>query len=154
MDRSRYFEHQEPRLNIIPMIDIMMFLLVFFVLMVLHMIPNTGVKLHLPSASTATKLPHKSVIVGVTDKGAVRYQDHTVTLDALKQALSALKDKATVSVIIASDGKATVKELTGVMNAVRELGISKIGLATRAGSPAGAGKTAPAAAPPTGSAAP
>ena len=53
MDRSRYFEHQEPRLNIIPMIDIMMFLLVFFVLMVLHMIPNTGVKPSIFKAATA-----------------------------------------------------------------------------------------------------
>lgn len=149
MDRSRYFEHQEPRLNIIPMIDIMMFLLVFFVLMVLHMIPNTGVKLHLPSASTATHLPHKSVIVGVTAQGAVRYQDQTVTLATLKTDLSALKDKATVSVIIASDGKATVAELTGVMNAVRELGISKIGLATRTGgATASSGSATPAPAAP------
>jgi len=132
LDRSHYFEHQEPRLNIIPMIDIMMFLLVFFVLMVLHMIPNTGIKLHLPSASTATSLPHKSVIIGVTAEGAVRYQGHAVSLPALKAGLAVLKDKATVSVIIASDGKATVDELTGVMNAVRELGISKIGLAVKA----------------------
>jgi biopolymer transport protein ExbD len=131
LDRSRYFEHQEPRLNIIPMIDIMMFLLVFFVLMVLHMIPNTGIKLHLPSASTATSLPHKSVIIGVTAEGAVRYQGRAVSLPALKAGLAVLKDKATVSVIIASDGKATVDELTGVMNAVRELGISKIGLAVK-----------------------
>ncbi len=131
MDHSRYFEHQEPRLNIIPMIDIMMFLLVFFVLMVLHMIPSAGIKLHLPSASTATPLPHKSVVIGVTAKGVVRYQNHAVSLPVLKADLTTLKNKATISVIIASDGKATVNELTGVMNAVRELGISKIGLAAK-----------------------
>lgn len=138
MDRYRYLERQEPRLNIIPMIDIMMFLLVFFVLMVLRMIPNTGVLLHLPSASTATQLPHKSVIIGVDSNGAVHYRDHRVTLAALKKALLAVKEKATVSVIIAADGKASVAELTGVMNAVRELGIGKIGLATRSsGTPSG-----------------
>lgn len=131
MERSRYFAHQEPRLNIIPMIDIMMFLLIFFVLMVLHMIPNTGIKLHLPSASTATPLPHERVIIGVTAAGIVRYQGHSVTLDALRKALSTLQDKARVSVIIASDGKATVAKLTGVMNTVRTLGITRIGLAAR-----------------------
>lgn len=128
---SHYFERQEPRLNIIPMIDIMMFLLIFFVLLVLHMIPSTGVKLDLPSASTAAHLPHKSVVVAMTADGTLHYHDHTVTLAQLKDELGTLQHKATLSVIIASDGKASVKELTDVMNAVRELGIHKIGLAAK-----------------------
>ena len=59
-------EREKPRLEIVPMIDIMMFLLVFFVMIVLRMIPDSGVTLHLPGASTAQPLPHTQVGVSYT----------------------------------------------------------------------------------------
>jgi len=52
--RRDLLERERPRLEIIPMIDIMMFLLVFFVMIVLKMIPDSGVTLSLPGASTAS----------------------------------------------------------------------------------------------------
>jgi biopolymer transport protein ExbD len=131
MERFRYFEVQRPRLNIIPMIDVMMFLLVFFVLAVLHMIPDTGMRLQLPSASTATQLPHKSVLIGVGRHGRIRYQDRVMTLAELEHSLDGLQHKAQVSLVIAADSHATVAELTAVMNAARKLGIDRIGLATK-----------------------
>ena len=48
--RRDMLERGRPRLEIVPMIDIMMFLLVFFVMIVLRMIPNSGVTLSLPGA--------------------------------------------------------------------------------------------------------
>ena len=41
--RRDMLERERPRLEIVPMIDIMMFLLVFFVMIVLRMIPDSGV---------------------------------------------------------------------------------------------------------------
>ena len=38
----RYFETRKARIEIIPMIDIMLFLLVFFAMLTLRMIPATG----------------------------------------------------------------------------------------------------------------
>ena len=45
------------RIEIIPMIDIMLFLLVFFVMLTLKMIPTTGHTTKLPVSSTAESLP-------------------------------------------------------------------------------------------------
>ena len=44
----RYFEHKKARIEIIPMIDVMLFLLVFFIIITLQMIPDKGVNLQLP----------------------------------------------------------------------------------------------------------
>ncbi|MBW8065887.1 MAG: biopolymer transporter ExbD, partial [Ferrovum sp.] len=43
-----YFETKRARIEIIPMIDIMFFLLVFFIMITLHMIPSTGVASKMP----------------------------------------------------------------------------------------------------------
>lgn len=129
----RYFERQEPRLNIIPMIDIMMFLLIFFVLAVLHMIPDTGVKLHLPSASTSTSLPKKSQVIAIESNGGLRYDQQQISLNALKTKLQQLPDKPDQVVIIASDKTVEVAELMHIMNTVRQTGITRIGIATKSG---------------------
>lgn len=59
----------EPKKNkahieLIPMIDVMMFLLVFFVLISLNVIPALGLKTQLPSAGSAQQLkPQKKAII-------------------------------------------------------------------------------------------
>ena len=58
--RSHYLGAEEKaRIEIIPMIDIMMFLLVFFMLATLKMIQGAGIKLDLPQSSTAEQLLHR-----------------------------------------------------------------------------------------------
>jgi len=50
--RSSYFEVARPRVEVIPMIDIMMFLFVFFVLIVVRMIVGIGIPLDLPGSKS------------------------------------------------------------------------------------------------------
>jgi biopolymer transport protein ExbD len=129
--RHRYLERQEPRMNIIPMIDIMMFLLVFFVLIVLHMIPDTGVPMHLPGASTAQHLPHKSLVIGISKGGLIKFEDKTMSAAELKTALEQVKKTHRLSVILAGNKHASLQDLMQVMNTVREAGISNVGIATK-----------------------
>lgn len=131
MLNSRYLQKPEPRLNIIPMIDIMMFLLVFFVLIVLKMIPASGLALHLPSASSATPLPHKSVVISIAKNGGLHYRHHVVTPQVLLQELKAIKHGHRVSVILAGDKAVSLDHLVKAMNVVREAGIENVGIATK-----------------------
>ena len=50
---NKFFVEKKGRIEIIPMIDIMFFLLVFFVMITLRMIPATGIASKLPRSSTA-----------------------------------------------------------------------------------------------------
>ena len=51
-NRNSYLEAERPRVEVIPMIDIMMFLLVFFVVLSVNMIAGTGVDMNLPGSKT------------------------------------------------------------------------------------------------------
>lgn len=133
MRRRRGFQEGErPRLEVVPMIDIMMFLLVFFVMIVLRMIPDSGVTLQLPSASTAAELKPTQVVVMIGRQGDIHVRNQLVTQEGLQTYLQQLVDaKKKVDVIIAGDKAIKYDQLMGVMNTVRKAGVTDIGLATK-----------------------
>jgi biopolymer transport protein ExbD len=124
-------ERERPRLEIVPMIDIMMFLLVFFVMIVLRMIPDSGVTLSLPGASTAQELPHTQVVIIIDQTGAMHVKDQIMTPDALETYLQGVKATNDTDVIVAGDKGTKLQQLMDVMDLTRKAGITNIGIATK-----------------------
>jgi biopolymer transport protein ExbD len=133
--RSSYFETDRPRVEVIPMIDIMMFLLVFFVIITLRMIAGTGVQMELPASATTQQLKVSTITVGVTKAGETVIDGKQVTMDELKQKLLELKQAKSIDVVLAGDRDASLQTLLTVMDAVRAAGISSVGLAAQAQTP-------------------
>jgi biopolymer transport protein ExbD len=130
--KSNLMERERPRLEIVPMIDIMMFLLVFFVMIVLKMIPDSGVKLQLPGASTANDLKPTEIVVMVDPQGGLHVKDQDITREGLQTYLTGLYDtKKKIDVIIAGDKSVKYDRIMQVMDAVRKSGITDVGLATK-----------------------
>ncbi len=134
--RSSYFETDRPRVEVIPMIDIMMFLLVFFVLITLKMIAGTGVAMELPASATTQELKTSTITVGVTSDGQLVVDGKAVDGEALKAALLDLKKDKAVDVVLAGDKDASLQTLLQAMDAVRSAGITSVGIAARAEKPA------------------
>ncbi len=123
-------ERERPRLEIVPMIDIMMFLLVFFVMIVLRMIPDSGVTLALPGASTSQSLPHTDVVIIIDGQGNYHVKDQIMTPDALATYLTGVKATNDTDVIVAGDKGTPLQKMMNVMDIVRKAGITNIGIAT------------------------
>jgi len=132
--RSRYFEAERPRVEVIPMIDIMMFLLVFFVVISLKMIAGTGVPLELPSATSTQQIKSSTLTIGVTRAGDTVVEGQPVAAEALRAKLAALKPP--VEVVLAGDRDVSLQTLLAVMDTVRGAGITTVGIAAKAEKPA------------------
>jgi biopolymer transport protein ExbD len=130
--RSRYFEADRPRLEVIPMIDIMMFLLVFFVVISLRMIAGTGVVLELPGSSTTQEIKTVTITVGVARTGETVLEGQTVTQQQLGARLAELKKEGKVEVVLAGEREASLQTLLTVMDTVRGAGIPTVGIAAKA----------------------
>jgi biopolymer transport protein ExbD len=130
--RSSYFETTRARVEVIPMIDIMMFLLVFFVIITLRMIAGTGVAMELPGSATTQQLKTSTITVGVTRNGETVVDGKPVTMAELKKKLAELKRAKPVDVVLAGDKDASLQTLLTVMDAVRGAGITSVGLAAKA----------------------
>ena len=130
--RASYFEASRPRVEVIPMIDIMMFLLVFFVVISLRMIAGTGVPMEIPSSKTTQSIKSSTVTVGITKTGETVIDGKPVTQEELKKKLVELKKKKPVDVVLAGDKDVPLQSLLQVMDAIRGAGISSVGIAAKA----------------------
>ena len=127
--RGGYFDANRPRVEVIPMIDIMMFLLVFFVVISLNMIAGSGVQMEIPGSRTTQQLKVSTITVGVTKDGKVVVAGKPLNPDQLKARLNALKKDGSVDVVLAGDKDVPLQMLLGVMDTIRGAGISSVGIA-------------------------
>ena len=127
--RGGYFDANRPRVEVIPMIDIMMFLLVFFVVISLNMIAGSGVQMEIPGSKTTQQLKVSTITVGVTKDGKVVVAGKQVNPDELKARLNALRKDGPVDVVLAGDKDVPLQMLLGVMDTIRGSGISSVGIA-------------------------
>ncbi len=144
--RNGYFDAVPPRVEVIPMIDIMMFLLVFFVVISLQMISGTGVQMELPGSKTTEEIKEATITVGVTRENEIVVDGETISQEALTETLVELKQDQKIAVIIAGDKEVPLQTLINVMDSVRGAGINSVGIAATAESKsaATAGQTSPA----------
>jgi biopolymer transport protein ExbD len=128
-----YFDVDKPRIEIIPMIDIMMFLLVFFIVITLRMIQGTGIQLDLPSSKTTQELKPTQITVGVQKDGTMYVDGQPYSAEGLKSLLeNAKKNSEKLAVILAGDKELTYQNTLKVMDVARSAGISQVGLAAKA----------------------
>ncbi len=127
-------QRKKARIEIIPMIDVMMFLLVFFVLISVNVIPALGIKTQQPNSSQVQQLSTKDVQVVVT-----LGKENVIQVDGrdidLKDLSAAVKKKAgsadQIAVIVNSDKGAEVQTLVDVMDEIKRSGLGKVSLAAR-----------------------
>jgi len=126
----RYFEVRKARIEIIPMIDIMLFLLVFFAMMTLRMIPANGQSFRLPGSSTASALETPKLLVEIASSGIASVEGHVVSAEGLT-AMVRSRNPARLAVTIAGADDASLQQLMRVIDALRTGGATQIGLAAR-----------------------
>jgi biopolymer transport protein ExbD len=127
-----YFEVDKPRIEVIPMIDIMMFLLVFFIIITMRMISGTGIQLDLPSSQTTVELKPTQITIGVQKDHSLYVDGERLSDAELTAKLSAATKENKVDVVIAGDKEVSLQTLLDVMDIVRGVGINSVGIAATA----------------------
>jgi biopolymer transport protein ExbD len=124
------------RIEIVPLIDIMFFLLATFVMVSLSMTKNQGVQVALPTASTAASLGdqselEKALTLSVDEKGEVFWNKEKITLAQLPMKLQTFKTTSKdPKVILNSAAGADFKHVVALLDEVRRIGIAKVGINT------------------------
>jgi biopolymer transport protein ExbD len=122
------------RIEIIPLIDIIFFLLATFVMVSMSMIKNQGISVNLPAAATSASQDRKDYTsITVNEKGEYFFNKEAVTIEQLTQRLTALKSgEPDPRVFINGDAKAEFGKAIAVLDEARKLGISKVAIETKA----------------------
>ncbi len=121
------------RIEIIPLIDIMFFLLATFVMVSLSMIKNQGIPVSLPSAASGVpQEPIPAATVTITERGEVYLDQEAVSAESLKARLHARKTaEPDLRVVVHGDERTLFGSAIRVLDDLRVLGITKIVVQTR-----------------------
>ncbi len=121
------------RIEIIPMIDVMMFLLVFFVLISTNVLPALGLKVSPPATSTPDKIVEKTKFTVGIDKDNQIYFDGQITplADIIDKLKAAQTPEKPVSVVIAGDEASNIQSVVNVLDALKSAGIGSAKIVTR-----------------------
>jgi len=125
---------KKARIEIIPMIDVMMFLLVFFVLISINVIPALGIKTTLPTSSTAEEVKVvTNVVVTLAKTGELQVNGKTVAAPKdLPAAIHALeKPDSKMVIIVNGDAAVEMQRLIDVMDALKSGGFDSFAIATK-----------------------
>jgi biopolymer transport protein ExbD len=126
------------RIEIVPLIDVIFFLLATFVMVSLSMIQNKGITVNLPVASST--VPQKQgnpVTISLTNTGEIYFNKEKVDPEILRQNLNRLKaHENDPKVFIHGDAKVNLGDFTAVIDSIRKAGITKIAIQTKSGTAA------------------
>jgi biopolymer transport protein ExbD len=124
---------QKARIEIIPMIDVMMFLLVFFVLISINVIPALGIKTALPKSSQVQEMRAvKNAVITLAKTGEIQLDGDPVTLDTLAPKLQAeQKTVDKLNIMINGDEAVQMQRLVDVMDALKDSGFDSISIAAK-----------------------
>ena len=123
--------NEKPVLMIIPMIDIIFFLLVFFMMSMLTMVTQKTIALNLPKTTVAKVDTTKTVPVSVTKDGQIYVEQDQVRLEELSARLSTMKTgDEKLTVVLRGDTDVNYGAVVSVMDVIRLSGIERVSMAT------------------------
>ena len=141
--------HKKARIEIIPLIDIMFFLLASFMMVSLSQTHMKGIKVALPSASVPPPNTIKDFVsLRVGAGNLVSFDGQVVTEDQVMPRLFQLHAaNPNIKVSISAEGMALHGDVIRVLDMVRRAKIEKVGYQIRAATPGAGGPAAPPGAP-------
>jgi biopolymer transport protein ExbD len=132
---------EEPEINLIPFIDVLLVILIFLMLTTTYS-KFTELQLKLPVADADAQRDYpKEIIVGVTSDGRYTVKGTPLSgrsVDAVAQAFADAQAQKDSVVIITADAAAPHQSVITVMEAARRVGMSQITFATQNSAAAGA----------------
>ena len=144
--------HKRARIEIIPLIDIMFFLLASFMMVSLSQTHMKGIRVNLPAAVGPPPSGVKDFVsVKVLEGNAVFFDNQYVAQDQVLPRLFELhRGNPDIKISISAAPTAVYGDVIGVLDKVRQVGITKVGYQIRAAAGPAASGPPPAAPPPPG----
>jgi biopolymer transport protein ExbD len=135
LDTKLPSDHAEARIEIIPLIDIMFFLLASFMLVSLSMVNLKSVNVNLPAAASAGRENKRDFVDISIDKAGSAYLDKKAIDDtALIAALAGFKRaNPDVRIIISGDRDARHGDVIHILDLVRVAGIDRVAFEIKEG---------------------
>lgn len=119
-----------PEIIVIPMIDIMFFLLVFFMLSTMNMTNMNTVPVNLSSMHDTKVISETSLVISIDEQGGIFVGGEKIERAIVeKYAKAALSANPNVLILIRTDMKSTYNDFSDVIESLKQAGVKRVALA-------------------------
>lgn len=131
LDRLR--TQRAPRLMIIPMIDIIFFLLVFFMMSTLYMVEQNTIPVALPAASATEADQAKFIPLTLTAAGTIHLEQEEIPQPLLLQRIRAeLSRNPDAAFVLRADRRLEYGKVIEILDILKYGGVRRVSVATEA----------------------
>ncbi len=131
LDKLR--SNQSPRLMIIPMIDIIFFLLVFFMMSTLYMVEQNVIPVALPQASAAQADKSALVPITVTSQGKILVGREEIPPEMVRQRIKAeFNRNPEAAFVLRADRSVEYGRVIWLLDELKSCGVRRVSVATEA----------------------
>ncbi len=116
-------------INITPMVDIMLVLLIIF-MVTAHFVSQTGVKVNLPNAANSKANEEKAPVLVIDKFGNFYLEGKKTTIENIKFFLKSENSSGYGKLVIKADKSVVYSQVIKAIDAAKSAGINKISLAT------------------------
>ncbi len=116
-------------LNLVPLIDVLLTVLFFY--MIVSPMMSRGLDVNLPKSASNTVKPEDRVVLTVTRSQELFVEKERVSISRLKDVLHSIrKSKPLINVYLRADRDAPYGAVVQVMDVVKQAGIDRLGMVT------------------------
>lgn len=120
----------EPEINVISMVDLVLVILLFFMVSTTFTRPGI-LKLNLPTASSSAAIPEKArILIDMNAAGQIVVNGQPLPLSALARHLRSISSNSGQAVYLRADRNSTQQQIVMVLDAARQAGLSRISIGT------------------------
>ncbi len=122
-------KRQSPAINIVPLIDILAILLIFFIVTSTFKTPEAELKIELPESRTAVLAPSDNppAILAVAEDGTILIDNQKTDLESLKEDILAFRERQPdLPIALKADENAPFGLIIQVMDALQGTGLEDL----------------------------
>ena len=129
--RDRHRSSELPEINLVPMMDVLMTILTFFIIISMSLTGQQLLGINLPESPAKSgkekEAPKQKLVVGLSDKGQAFIGKQNITQDALaKQVGDFLTENPEGVVMLKADRRLNFKEVADLLKTLRDIGGDRV----------------------------
>ncbi|MDF7807024.1 biopolymer transporter ExbD [Pontiellaceae bacterium B12219] len=129
------YETKKARVEMLPLIDVVFLLLVFFIYAMVSMVVHHGIKVDLPSAGTASMEQDDYISISINAENQFFLNQEAIPPESIAQQVLALRGSSEKPVFIEGDSKADLGRAIELLDDLKKAGIEEISFSCKKENP-------------------
>ena len=130
MNFSKHRTGKKPVFMIIPMIDIIFFLLVFFMMNSLQTVAQQALAVQLPQAQSASAPAQLPIIMTIDEEGHITIDNKPVSIQESATIMKQhMQENANAAVVLQADKRTAHGQVVAVMDMLKTSGVKRLSIA-------------------------